>query len=67
MMHLSSPKITFDNRLLAIEEQFRQRKYQAGITELAQFRDEEFDNHPAEIGRRRKERESQSREKRLKL
>jgi hypothetical protein len=33
-MNLSSPKINFDHRLLAIEEQFRQRKYQHSVREL---------------------------------
>jgi transcriptional regulator with GAF, ATPase, and Fis domain len=49
-MNLSSPKITFDNRLLAIEEQFRQRQYRTGIDELSQLSEADFNNHPAEGG-----------------
>ncbi len=50
MTNLSSPKITFDNRLLAIEEQFRQRQYRTGIDELGQLSETEFQSHPAEGG-----------------
>ena len=44
-MNLSSPKISFDPRLLAIEEQFRQRRYQHSLRELRQLREDDFEAH----------------------
>lgn len=49
-MNLSSPKIVFDKKLLAIEEQFRQRKYQGAASELEQFSPAELESKPHELG-----------------
>ncbi|RKX28372.1 MAG: hypothetical protein DRP47_04485 [Candidatus Zixiibacteriota bacterium] len=49
-MKLSSPKIIFDNRLLAIEEQFRQRKYTLALRELSELTESEFKNNPHDLG-----------------
>ncbi len=49
-MHLSSPKIIFDKRLLAIEEQFRQRKYRLALEELQQLEEKQFESQPHELG-----------------
>jgi transcriptional regulator with GAF, ATPase, and Fis domain len=49
-MNLSSPKINFDHRLLAIEEQFRQRKYQHSVRELRQLGEHEFEPRAHEVG-----------------
>ncbi|MFQ6008643.1 MAG: sigma 54-interacting transcriptional regulator, partial [Candidatus Zixiibacteriota bacterium] len=49
-MKLSSPQITFDNRLLAIEELFRQRQYKAAIKELAGCKDSEFESQEHNYG-----------------
>jgi len=49
-MNLSSPKIVFDKRLLAIEEQFRQRKYQGAAAELEQLSQAELESKPHEHG-----------------
>ncbi len=49
-MELSSPKISFDNRLLAIEEQFRQRKYSLALRELEALSESEFQTHTHELG-----------------
>jgi transcriptional regulator with GAF, ATPase, and Fis domain len=49
-MDLSSPRISFDDRLLAVEESFRQRQYRAGSTDLARLEEQEFQNRPAELG-----------------
>ena len=49
-MDLSSPKISFDHRLLAIEEQFRQRKHQHSVRELRQMSETEFELRPHELG-----------------
>ncbi|MDH3891389.1 MAG: sigma 54-interacting transcriptional regulator [candidate division Zixibacteria bacterium] len=44
-MNLSSPKISFDPRLLAIEEQFRQRRHQHSLRELRQLSEDDFGTH----------------------
>ncbi len=49
-MKLSSPDISFDNRLLAIEEQFRQRKYSAALHELSRLTEDEFVENSPEHG-----------------
>ncbi len=49
-MKLSSPKTSFDSRLLAIEEHFRQRKQAAAIRELTLLDEEEFQANPHEQG-----------------
>jgi len=49
-MKLSSPKISFDNRLLAIEEQFRQRKFSAALHDLSLLTEDEFRANPPEHG-----------------
>ena len=49
-MRLSSPEIQFDNRLLAIEEQFRQRKYTAALHDLSQLAETDFEANPPEHG-----------------
>ncbi|MCK4301455.1 MAG: hypothetical protein KAW91_01705, partial [candidate division Zixibacteria bacterium] len=49
-MNLSSPKIIFDKRLLAIEEQFRQRKYRLAVEELQQLEEKLFESQPHELG-----------------
>ncbi len=41
-MLYTSPKVSFDHRLLAIEEQFRQRRYQVAISELSELSESEF-------------------------
>lgn len=45
-----SPKITFDNRLLAVEEQFKQRKYIPAIKELAGLNEQDFADRVHEAG-----------------
>ena len=49
-MYLSSPDIIFDNRLLAIEEQFRQRVFSPAIKDLAALSEDEFVSKPHELG-----------------
>jgi Nif-specific regulatory protein len=49
-MKLSSPHITFNNRLLAVEELFRQRQYKAAIQELAGCTDSEFETQEHDFG-----------------
>ncbi|MFH1688114.1 MAG: sigma 54-interacting transcriptional regulator [bacterium] len=49
-MHPSSPKINFDNRLLAIEELFRQRKYFEGNRELKELDRSLFEDTSLELG-----------------
>lgn len=49
-MDLSSPRISFDDRLLAVEESFRQRQYQAGSVELSRLEEQEFRESPPEMG-----------------
>ncbi len=49
-MELSSPRISFDDRLLAVEESFRQRQYQAGSTDLSRLKEEEFRDRSPEMG-----------------
>ena len=41
-MNLSSPKIEFDKRLLAVEELFRQRQYQAALEEFRELDNVDF-------------------------
>lgn len=41
-MSFSSPLVAFDNRLLTIEEQFRQRQHGQAIRELAKLKESEF-------------------------
>ncbi len=49
-MKISSPEISFDNRLLAIEELFRQRKYAVAVKELANLNKSEFTSKIHELG-----------------
>jgi len=49
-MKLSSPQVTFDNRLLAIEELFRQRQYAVASHELAGLTESEFESRGHELG-----------------
>ncbi|MEA2031944.1 MAG: sigma 54-interacting transcriptional regulator [candidate division Zixibacteria bacterium] len=49
-MKLSSPKIAFDNRLLTIEEQFRQRKYSLALRELSELTKSEFQTKQYDVG-----------------
>ncbi len=49
-MRLSSPKIALDDRLLAIEEQLRQRKFSLAMRELAVLDEKEFVSSPGEAG-----------------
>ncbi|MDH4156515.1 MAG: sigma 54-interacting transcriptional regulator [candidate division Zixibacteria bacterium] len=49
-MNLSSPKVTFDNRLLTVEELFRQRKYRSAIPELTRLTPDEFESRNHELG-----------------
>ncbi|MDF1544240.1 MAG: sigma 54-interacting transcriptional regulator, partial [bacterium] len=48
-MERSSPKITFDNRLLAVEEQFKQRQHKPALAELALLREVDFSSHDYEL------------------
>ena len=49
-MKVSSPKIEIDNRLLAIEELFRQRQYTAALRELSVLDEKEFKSKEYEQG-----------------
>ncbi|MEW5993584.1 MAG: hypothetical protein AB1744_04220, partial [Candidatus Zixiibacteriota bacterium] len=49
-MPLSSPQVTFDDRLLAVEELFRQRQYAAARRELAELAEADFARSPHELG-----------------
>ncbi|NOY88040.1 MAG: hypothetical protein GXO93_01460 [FCB group bacterium] len=49
-MNLSSPKLGIDNRLLAVEELFRQRKYRIANKELSQLDDNNFKTKAYELG-----------------
>jgi Nif-specific regulatory protein len=49
-MKLSSPQISFDNRLLAVEELFRQRQHQAAAQELSGFSEHEFESKALDHG-----------------
>lgn len=49
-MNLSSPKLGIDNRLLAVEELFRQRKYRIATKELSQLNDNDFKTKAYELG-----------------
>ncbi|MBU8934260.1 MAG: sigma 54-interacting transcriptional regulator [candidate division Zixibacteria bacterium] len=49
-MKLSSPRIAFDNRLLAIEEQFRQRKYTVALRELSELSESDFETQAYDVG-----------------
>lgn len=49
-MGLSSPKVSFDNRLLAIEEQFRQRKFTVAVKEIRLVSETDFISSPHELG-----------------
>lgn len=49
-MKYSSPKITFDNRLLAVEELFRQRQVSAAISETEALTEADFQNCDHELG-----------------
>lgn len=49
-MELSSPQVTFDNRLLAVEELFRQRQYNAALRELSSLSESEFASSEHELG-----------------
>ena len=49
-MHLSSPKMTFDKRLLALEEEFRQRRFLLAQKELRAIQEEEYKEQPHQYG-----------------
>jgi tetratricopeptide (TPR) repeat protein len=49
-MPLSSPQVTFDDRLLAVEELFRQRQYSLALQELADLSESEFSSMEHEHG-----------------
>lgn len=49
-MPLSSPQVTFDDRLLAVEELFRQRKNKAASRELTDLSESEFSSTEHEHG-----------------
>jgi Nif-specific regulatory protein len=49
-MSISSPKISFDDRLLAVEELFKQRKYNVAIKELSKLNRTEFETKKYELG-----------------
>ncbi len=49
-MRLSSPKVSIDNRLLAIEEYLRQRRYREALPELAKLKESEFEAKDYELG-----------------
>jgi len=49
-MPLSSPRVTFDERLLAVEELFRQRKNKAASRELTDLSESEFSSTEHEHG-----------------
>ena len=48
-MERSSPKITFDNRLLAIEEQFKQRQFKPALKDLEFLQEVDFTSHDYEL------------------
>ena len=48
-MQRSSPKITFDNRLLAVEEQFKQRQNNLAVGELKILAEEDFRSQDHEL------------------
>ncbi|UCD62965.1 MAG: sigma 54-interacting transcriptional regulator [Candidatus Zixiibacteriota bacterium] len=49
-MDLSSPKLSIDNRLLAVEEFLRQRLYREAIPELSKLNESEFAARDHELG-----------------
>ncbi len=49
-MNLSSPKVIIDNRLLALEELFRQRNYANAVAELATLSEDDFREKDYELG-----------------
>jgi transcriptional regulator with GAF, ATPase, and Fis domain len=49
-MSLSSPRLDFDNRLLAIEELLRQKQVQAAVRELGSLSESDFQNRDHELG-----------------
>ena len=49
-MNLSSPKIVFDEKLLAVEELFRQRKYKIAIEEFETLDASDFGTKDYELG-----------------
>lgn len=49
-MKISSPKIFFDDRLLAVEELFKQRQYQQAADEVSSLRETEFEKTSHELG-----------------
>ena len=49
-MNNSSPEITFDNRLLAVEEQLKQRRYDLAVRELSSLPQSEFESKACELG-----------------
>jgi transcriptional regulator with GAF, ATPase, and Fis domain len=49
-MSLSSQNLTFDNRLLAIEEEFRQRKFSGALKDLEGLAESEFSGNSHEAG-----------------
>ncbi len=50
-MKLSSPqKLSFDSRLLSVEELFRQRQHQIALKELSHLSEEEFGSQQHELG-----------------
>jgi two-component system response regulator PilR (NtrC family) len=49
-MKNSSPEITFDNRLLAVEEQLKQRRYDLAVRELSSLPQSEFASKAYELG-----------------
>lgn len=49
-MTLSSPKFTLDDRLLSVEELFRQRQYAAGVHELEKLAEQDFAAKEYDLG-----------------
>ncbi len=49
-MNLSSPKVIIDNRLLALEELFRQRNHANAIAELARLNEDDYKEKDYELG-----------------
>lgn len=49
-MELSSPKIAFDNRLLTVEEQFKQRKHTLALRELSGLSESDFESKAYDTG-----------------
>ena len=49
-MNLSSPNIIFDDKLLAVEEYFRQRKYKTAVEEFEKLELSSFQEKEYELG-----------------